>query len=360
MFASVPDLLRLAVLPVLGWAAWRDIETRRVSTRTWYPLVGLGLLLLAWESVGHLSLATSADVLFFVRVAISLFLVAPIAYGFWWIGGFGGADAKALIAIAILLPTFPTYYFMGFTLPEVVTTLGVFSMTILTNTVVLAAGYPLALGVRNVLDGDVRFPVSFLGTRVGVADLATAHGRLYETPEGFSRNGLDIDALRMYLRWRGLSLDELRSDPDRFRDPGSVGETYDPTDGAVDVGGDDASVDSAEQGDGESGGSASPGGDAAGVESDGGVARESDGGSADSAADADDPWAAEAFLDSIEGSAYGTSPEKLRGGLDVLAEREEIWISPGIPFLVPIFVGTLAAFTYGDVVFGALEALSVL
>ena len=374
MFASVPDLLRLAVLPVLGWAAWRDIETRRVSTRTWYPLVGLGLLLLVWESVGHLSLATSADVLFFVRVAISLFLVAPIAYGFWWIGGFGGADAKALISIAILLPTFPTYYFLGFTLPEVVTTLGVFSMTVLTNTVVLAAGYPLALGVRNVLAGDVRFPVSFLGTRITVDELADAHGRLYETPEGFSRNGLDLDALRMYLRWRGLSLVELRADPDRFRDPGSVGETYDPTDGAVGIEGHSGSDLSAKQGDGESEVSANPGDDASGVEPDGGVAggvddaadRESIVADANAAADvgttadADDEWAAEAFLDSIEGSAYGTTPEKLRGGLDIVAEREEVWISPGIPFLVPMFVGTLLAFTYGDVVFGVLEALGVL
>jgi len=356
MFASAPDLLRLVVLPVLGWTAWRDVETRRVPTRTWYPLVGLGLLLLAWDAVGHLSLATSADVLFFVRVAISLFLVAPIAYGFWWIGGFGGADAKALITIAILLPTFPTYYFLGFALPEVVTTLGVFSMTILTNTVILAAAYPLALGVRNVLDGEVRFPVSFLGTRVDVADLAEAHGRLYETPDGFSRNGLDIDALRMYLRWRGLPLDELRAAPERFRAPGSVGDTYDPTDGAVDVGDD-----------GGSDGSANPSETATGVESDGGisperdaeVSDETDGGDSDVAAEADAPWAAEAFLDDIEGSAYGTTPEKLRGGLDVVSEQEEVWISPGIPFLVPMFVGTLVAFTYGDIVFGALGALGV-
>ncbi|WP_336024056.1 prepilin peptidase [Halobellus salinisoli] len=353
MFASAPDLLRLIVLPVLGWAAWRDVETRRVPSRTWLPLVGLGLLLLAVEAVGHLSLSTSADVLFFVRVAVSLFFVAPIAYGFWWIGGFGGADAKALITIAILLPTYPTYYFAGFTLPEVVTTLGVFSMTVLTNTVLLAAAYPVAFGARNLLAGDVRFPISFLGHRIGVSALREAHGRLYETPDGFSRNGLDIDALRMYLRWRGLTLDELRASPERFRDPASVGETYDPTDGAVGV---------------ESDGGASGGDDTTGVETDGGETIETgdgdsgevvdgdDGGAVDAR---DDEWAAETFLSEIEGTAYGTTPEKLRGGLEIVTEREEVWISPGIPFLVPMFVGTLAAFTYGDLVFGALGALGI-
>ena len=327
MFASVPDVLRLAVLPVLGWAAWRDVETRRVPSRTWYPLFGLGALLLVWDAVGHLSLATAADVLFFVRVGVSLLLVAPIAYLFWRLGGFGGADAKALIAISVLLPTFPTYYFSGFTLPVAVTTLGVFSMTILTNTVVLAAGYPVALLARNLLDGEVTIPVALFGRRIDVATLPSAHGRLFETTDGFTRGGLDIDALRMYLRWRGTSLDAVRSNPGWGRDPASIDETYDPTDGAVGDGGHDPAL--------------APAPDA-----------EYD-------LDPEDPWGAAAFLDSIDGTAYGTSPEQLRDGLEVVTERDAVWISPGIPFIVPMFVGTLVAFVYGDIVFGALGALGV-
>jgi len=340
MLGSAPDLLRLVILPVLGWAAWRDIETRRVPSRVWLPLVALGVVLLAWDVLGHLSFATPADVLFFVRVGISLFLVAPIAYLFWRLGGFGGADAKALITISILLPTFPTYYFSGFTLPVVETTLGVFSMTVLTNTVVLAAAYPLALAGRNALDGDVRFPAFLLGRRIDAAALSEAHGRLFETPDGFSRNGLDIDALRMYLRWRGATLDELRADPERLRDPASIGETHDPTDGAIGVDGADAAA----------------GADAGGIDAGADPADPDD--LADPN-DLDDPWGAAAFLDDIEGTAYGTTPEKLRGGLDIVADREEVWISPGIPFLVPMFVGTLAAFAYGDLLFGVLGAVGV-
>ena len=328
MFASVPDVLRLAVVPVLGWAAWRDVKIRRVPSRTWYPVVALGAVLLVWDAVGHLSLSTAADALFFVRVGVSLLLVAPIAYLFWRLGGFGGADAKALIAISVLLPTFPTYFFSGFTLPVAVTTLGVFSMTVLTNTVVLAAAYPLGLLVRNLADGEVTFPVALFGRRIDVSALPTAHGRLFETPEGFTRSGLDVDALRMYLRWRGTSLAAVRSNPEWARDPGSIGETHDPTDGAVGADGDDPSTPS--------------GGD--GFDPD---------------HDPDDPWGAAAFLDDIEGTAYGTTPEKLRGGLDVVTDREAVWLSPGIPFIVPMFLGTLVAFVYGDVVFGVLGALGV-
>ena len=326
MVASVPDVLRLAVLPVLGWAAWQDLETRRVPSRTWYPLVVLGGVLLVWDAVGHLSISTAADGLFFLRVGISLLLVAPIAYLFWRLGGFGGADAKALIAISILLPTFPTYYFSGFTLPSVVTTLGVFSMTILTNTVVVAAGYPLVFLARNVADGEVAFPVALFGRRIGVSALSTAHGRLLETTDGYTRTGLDIDALRMYLRWRGTNLAAVRSNPGWARDPASIGETHDPTDGAV----------------GDGGGAATP--------------PDPD---AEYDADPADPWGADAFLDGIDGTAYGTSPEKLREGLAVVTERDAVWISPGIPFIVPMFLGTLIAFVYGDVMFGVLGALGV-
>ncbi|SFG99720.1 preflagellin peptidase FlaK [Halopelagius inordinatus] len=337
MFATVPDLLRLLVVPVLGWAAWRDVETRRVPSVAWYPLVALGVVLLAWDAVGHLSLSTLADRLFFVRVGVSLLFVAPLSYAFWYLGGFGGADAKALITFSILLPTFPTYYLPGIALPAEATTLGVFSMTILTNTVIFAAGYPLAMAARNLLDGDTEVPLLFFGRRIPTADLSTAHGRLFETPDGHSRNGLDIDALRMYLRWRGTTLAALRDDPETHRDPSSIVETHDPTDGAVVA--DAATTDSASR-------------PASEAHSDGGVV-------ADAVADDGDEWGAEAFMDSIEGSAYGTTPEKLRGGLDVVTTTDALWISPGIPFLVPMFFGTVVAFVYGDVLFGVVGMLGL-
>jgi preflagellin peptidase FlaK len=75
---------------------------------------------------------------------------------------------------------------------------------------------------------------------------------------------------------------------------------------------------------------------------------------------ADDPWGADAFLADIDGDAYGTSPERLRTGLDRLVTEDELWITPGIPFLVPVFFGLVAAFLYGDLLIGALRALGVL
>ncbi|WP_224270741.1 A24 family peptidase [Haloprofundus salinisoli] len=348
----MPDLLRLLVVPVFAWAAWRDVETRRLPNRMWPPLATLGIVLLAWE-LWAAYLFGPLDSLFLLQVAISVFFVAPIGYTFWYIGGFGAADAKALIVLALLFPTFPSYPVSGVELPLVETTLGVFSFTILTNAVLVAVAYPVALGLRNL--AARRFsPVMFVGRVVPVDSLSTRHGSLFETPRGYTRDGLDLDALRMYLRWRGATLADLRADAGAHRDPASVVETHPVGDG---------SVDHAAVTDGGESSTAKQVSSAPQRASDGGTvpAERGENGTPDldESADFDDPWAAEAFLDSLDWSAYGTTPEKLRDGLELVSAREQVWVMPGLPFIVPMFVGLLVALVYGDILFGLLGAVGL-
>lgn len=324
MVATLPDLLRLVAVPVFGYVAWRDVETRRVPNETWYPIAALALVLLSWDAVSlFLGDAFAFERrLFAIRVAVSLGLVAPLAYLFWRFGAFGGADAKAFFVIALLFPTYPHYTlpWLG-TLPVVETTLGVFSLTVLSNTVLVGLLYPLALSARNAIGGHVS-PAMFVGRPIHPTEAIDEYGSLLSFPDRRLRDarslsdlraslawrGLDLDALRMYLQWRGLDYETLRADPERYRDPASLPD--DPN----------------------------PPGDGA-IATDGGV---------------DDPWGAAAFLDDIEGSAYGTDPETLRAGLETLVADDVVWLSPGIPFLVPLFGGLVVALTYGDLLFGAL------
>jgi preflagellin peptidase FlaK len=380
----VADLLRLIAVPVLGWAAYRDVAIRRVPTKTWYPLVALGVVLLAVDGWRVLTASgVGAGFLkrqFLVAVVVSLGVVVPFAYLTWRLGGFGGADAKAMIALAVLLPTYPDYVVAGQLFPPVAgrSTLGVFSLTILTNTVILGACYPFALAARNLLVGDVSWVMLF-GRPVPAPSLVERHGSLLETPEGYTRNGLDVDALRMYLRWRSATLAEVREDPDAFRNPGSVpAERNDPGDGAIDQRlDDDVATDGGpgEDGDGEP---AEDGGRTADADADTDVedvaATEGDeqAGAADTDDDdtddgpvdgerlpngvvPDDGWGAAAFLEDVGWGAYGTSPEDLRGGLELVATRESVWYSPGIPFIVPMFAGLVVALTLGDLLFYALQ-----
>ncbi|WEL18918.1 Peptidase A24B, FlaK domain protein [Halorhabdus sp. SVX81] len=338
MNATLPDLLRLLVVPVLGWAAWRDVRTRRVPNRTWLPLAGLGVVLLVWDAwlvwtdglVVDPRVLAPTPALFVFQVAFSLGLLVPLAYAFWWMGGFGGADAKALIVLAILFPTYPTYLVADMALPAIRPSLGVFALTILSNAVLVGLAYPLALAVRNALGGHID-KAMVIGRPIAAEAATEEYGRLLETPDGFTRRGLDLDALRMYLTWRGRSLSELRSDPDAYRDPASLpDDPNDPGDGSIPPDGEGSIQQSEHDG-----------------------TTQTDGG------EFEDPWGAEAFFADIEHSAYGTTPTELREGLEVLAEGDTVWITPGIPFLVPMFGGLVVSLVAGDMLLWVLDAVGI-
>ena len=338
VLGSIPDLLRLVAVPVFGWAAYRDVKTRRVPNRTWTPLAVLAVVLLLWDAYTVWTGPTAVGQrLFLIRVAISLGFVVPLSYGFWLIGGFGGADAKAFMLVAVLFPVYPVYYLPTAAFPLQQTAIGVFSLTVLSNTVLAGVVYPLAVAAGNLARG--RFSLAmFIGRPVPAASVIDEYGRLLESPDGFDRGGLDLDALRMYLRWRGCSLADVRADPDRHRRPTSLPAVpNDPGDGSL----------------------ATDGGDRVAGDVDGPTDYDAETDAPDGPDTIDDPWGAERFLDDIDHSAYGTSPAQLRDGLDVLVEQDEVWISPGIPFLVPMFAGLVVSLTYGDVLFSLLQTVGL-
>jgi preflagellin peptidase FlaK len=316
----------LLAVPVLGWAAVQDLRVRRVTNRLWPPLLLLGGLLVAWDLLA-IGVGGPRFSRYALRLALSVGLVGGLSLFFWVAGGFGGADAKAFFTLSVLYPTYPAYDLLGLTLPLVATDVGVFSLTVLTNAVLLGASYPLALAALNVRSGTVS-PLAVVARRVPVASLLDRHGTLLDTDGGFTRSGLDLDALRMYLRWRRLDLRTLRERPE-LADPATLpAEPGDPTDGAVSAADD-------------------------GIGSDPPATRDPD------AVEADDRWGAAAFLAAIDSSAYGTSPAALRAGLDRVTHEESVWVSPGIPFIVPTVLGLLVALTAGDLLFWLLGHLGL-
>jgi preflagellin peptidase FlaK len=334
-YGTVADLLRLVAVPVLGYAAYRDVRTRRVDARLWVPLAVVGVVALALD-LSRAGTTTFTGERLVLRAGVSLGLVGTLGYLFWRLGAFGGADAKAIMVIALCFPAYPTYTLPVGTFPDHRAALGVFSLTVLSNTVLAGLAYPLVLAGGNAARGRVALPMG-VGLPVRVESVAERYGRLLETPDGYTRGGLDLDALRMYLRWRGTTLSAVRERPDALREPSSVpppGERNDPTSGSVAEG---ATV---------TDGGVPP--DAAVETTDPGVPTTGTG--ATPAVRRVDDWGAAAFLDDV-GYAYGTTAADLRGGLELLAEadRERVWVSPGIPFVVPMFAGLAVALTIGDV-----------
>jgi preflagellin peptidase FlaK len=371
---SVLDLLRLLVVPFFAWAAYTDVRTRRIPNRVWPPLFVAGVVLLVLTVQRAIAPGAPYASVALPGAVISLGVVAPVAYLFWLFGGFGGADAKALLVLSLLFPIYPAYEVAGivFPLPGNENALGSFAFTILTNTVLAGVLYPLALSVRNAANGEFALPM-FLGKRVRVGSLEERYGTLMRRNDRMDAGSLDLDALRMYLTWRGETLDGVRANADELRDPATLPDTpNDPGDGNVD-GSATESDSRSDDGDAPGPEDSAASGDALAVEdapaADGGdrnsggnedvdAAEADEDGSVDSGGtEYEDAWGADAFLEDIEGDAYGTSPEALRAGLDLLVTAEKVWVSPGIPFIVPMFVGLVVALTVGDLVTVAIGLL---
>ncbi|WP_435359822.1 prepilin peptidase [Haloarchaeobius sp. DFWS5] len=366
--ATIPDILRLLTVAVFGYLAYTDIKTRRVDKLTWVPLTALGVVLLALDYQQAVAAGGSDWRLFVITTTISVGFVVSLAYLFHFLGAFGGADARALMTLAVLFPSWPVFELAGTQFPLATEQgVGVFSFTVLTNAVICGIAYPGLLAVRNALKGQLGKRM-FVAIAIPWSAVPTTHGKMLLDRDSSLRkrienllypraSGLDLDAVRMYLRWRGLTLSEVRADPERFRDPESLpDDPNDPTDGAVHRAPDWADETRDVATDGGEDAAAADEFDAVDESAD---STEAEDESPEAAEPAVDEWGADAFMNDIEGDAYGTSPERLRLGLEKLVTDDELWVTPGIPFLVPLFLALVVGFVYGDVVVSGLSALGV-
>lgn len=118
-------------LSFLVYASWSDYKTREISNKVWVILGPLALAL-----TGFQFLVYSAQPLEFVTYyVLSFAITSGLAIAIFYVGGFGGADAKALMCIALALPVYPGYLFSqpaGFISP-------LFPISVFSNSVLLGA-----------------------------------------------------------------------------------------------------------------------------------------------------------------------------------------------------------------------------
>ena len=98
------DIIRLIVgVLILGIASYTDIKTRRASNWLWVVMGAIGGILLLVQYV----FVVFDNVFFLVFIPIIIVLMCV----FFQLGLiFGGADAKALMAIAVLVPFKPVFF----------------------------------------------------------------------------------------------------------------------------------------------------------------------------------------------------------------------------------------------------------
>jgi len=137
------------VLSFMLYASWSDIKTREVSNKVWAFLGPVGLAF----TLANIHLTGSYSK--FNDLALSFLITTGIAMALFYLGFFGGADAKALICLSLALPYPPTevftpaFSFISF-LP-----LSVFANAVLSS--VLIAFYALLRNVLRLTSGKSLF-----------------------------------------------------------------------------------------------------------------------------------------------------------------------------------------------------------
>lgn len=252
------SLLRLLVgIIFLGYASYSDLKTRRVDNKVWILFGLVGLMILAYDLLNrsevvwaHYLIFIPAGVMYFdvyldrepifddegfhlepigiLFIAIVVLVLAYqgyvlydnpgqrelflqtatipamiiLAHIFFQSGLLkGGADAKALMALAVLVPFYPNWY--GFPLVQVnsqiITVLFPFALVILMNSAILMIFVPLVYLSINVRRGSLKMPQCFLGYKVNL-DNFPKHVWLMEKAENgevrtvlFPRRGGDME-----------------------------------------------------------------------------------------------------------------------------------------------------------------------
>jgi len=132
-------------LSVLLYSSWSDYKTREVSNRVWMLYAPTALALILAELLMY-------DPSRLISFGLSFGITAVIAVLLFYTGGFGGADSKALMCIALALP-----FSVGTLLAPVIPSgesplaLNLFPLTVFSNGVLFAAATGIYMIIYNVV-----------------------------------------------------------------------------------------------------------------------------------------------------------------------------------------------------------------
>ena len=155
--AAILDGIRLITGTVLlAYASYTDIKTRRAANILWVVMAIVGIILLVIQYLD----GGFPNIWYLVFVPIMIVLM----YAFFQMRLlFGGADAKALMALAILVPILPrigNIPLWNSFLPG--------SWSIFANATILFLFIPVSLLIYNISKKNLRFPHCLLGYVISV------------------------------------------------------------------------------------------------------------------------------------------------------------------------------------------------
>ncbi|MCQ6961854.1 A24 family peptidase C-terminal domain-containing protein [Methanolobus chelungpuianus] len=194
------ELLKvLACMPFLLYACYSDIKSRRVVNEVWVAMFGVCYVFILYDFM-------TLGMPYLIRNLLTFALIYLFVYVLFYFGAFGGADAKALMVISLIVPTFPAITIAGASLPIQGTPLfDIFAFSVFGNSIILTVVVPIGLFIYNLLHNPLRESLRkplymFIGYRTSVSGLGKSHIRMIEsykdTPNGvkfsLARSGTEL------------------------------------------------------------------------------------------------------------------------------------------------------------------------
>ena len=153
------NVIRLIVgFLILASASYTDLKTRKASNNLWIIMGIIGIILLI---IQHFIFGF--DNIFYIIFIPIMIIFMYVLFQLRLI--FGGADAKAIMALSILVPMEPTIFYL-----PLVSSIMPFSWIIFSNSVVLFLFLPISLFFYNMLNRNFEIPYCFLGYKMNIAD----------------------------------------------------------------------------------------------------------------------------------------------------------------------------------------------
>jgi preflagellin peptidase FlaK len=152
------DIIRFFIgTIILSYASYTDIKTRRASNILWLLMGLIGAIILVVQYV-----TTGFENIFYLLFIPIMIMFMFVLFNLRLI--FGGADAKAIMALAILAPIHPKII----DFPLWGESIMPFSWVIFSNAVIVFILIPISLLVYNIIKKNIEFPYCFLGYKMSV------------------------------------------------------------------------------------------------------------------------------------------------------------------------------------------------
>ena len=204
-------LILLACMPFLLYSCYADIKTRRVSNKVWVMMFGVGYIFIMYDLMTYCFP-------YLIRNILTFLFIFAFVYALFQLGAFGGADAKVLMVISLIIPTFPRITLGTAMLPlNGVPFIDLFAFSVFGNSVILTVIVPIGLFLYNLIRNpaeSLRRPYyMFIGYIMPISKLEKGHFRMIDSYSstgngikfGFSRSGTEltsevISELKGYLK----------------------------------------------------------------------------------------------------------------------------------------------------------------